>query len=145
MHVVSKGFTIDLCLMTTPTEHTPTVHSYCRAPQSRLLREDSAHNMYVAGATEMEVKSTEEAFEVLWQGQRRRRVAETQLNHESSRSHSVFTIRLVQAPLNQTGDEVLQDKNKVATAQLSLVDLAGSERTSRTKSDGDRLREAGES
>ena len=28
-------------------------------------------------------------------------------------------------------------------SQLSLVDLAGSERTSRTKSSGDRLREAG--
>ena len=28
---------------------------------------------------------------------------------------------------------MLQDKSKVASAQLSLVDLAGSERTSRTK------------
>ena len=50
----------------------------------------------------------------------------------------------LQAPLDQTGDEVLQDKSKVASAQLSLVDLAGSERTSRTGSGGDRIREAGE-
>lgn len=99
--------------------------------------------MYVYGVTEVEVKSTVEAFEMVWQGQRRRRVAETQLNHESSRSHSVFTVRLVQAPLNQAGDEVLQDKEKVASAQLSLVDLAGSERTSRTGGGGDRMREAG--
>ena len=39
---------------------------------------------------------------------------------------------------------MLQDKSKVASAQLSLVDLAGSERTSRTKNEGDRIREAGE-
>ena len=39
---------------------------------------------------------------------------------------------------------MLQDKSKVASAQLSLVDLAGSERTSRTGSGGDRIREAGE-
>lgn len=37
----------------------------------------------------------------------------------------------------------LQDKTKTTVSQLSLVDLAGSERTSRTKSAGDRLREAG--
>ena len=33
---------------------------------------------------------------------------------------------------------MLQDKSKVASAQLSLVDLAGSERTSRIKNEGDR-------
>lgn len=38
---------------------------------------------------------------------------------------------------------LLQDKAKTVVSQLSLVDLAGSERTSRTKSAGDRLREAG--
>ena len=37
----------------------------------------------------------------------------------------------------------LQDKSKMTISQLSLVDLAGSERTSRTKSAGERLREAG--
>eukprot|EP00731_Ephydatia_muelleri_P017259 Em0010g357a len=99
--------------------------------------------MYVSGVTEVEVKSTEEAFDILYKGQKRRRVAETQLNHESSRSHSVFTIRLVQAPLDPSGEEVIQDKSKVTVSQISLVDLAGSERTSRTNSSGDRLREAG--
>ena len=64
--------------------------------------------MYVVGATEVEVKSTEEAFEVLYHGQKQRRVAQTQLNEESSRSHSVFTIRLVQAPLDHCGKDVLQ-------------------------------------
>lgn len=64
--------------------------------------------MYVSGTVEVEVKSTEEAFEVLCHGQKRRRVAHTQLNQESSRSHSVFTIRLVQAPLDHSGKDVLQ-------------------------------------
>lgn len=52
--------------------------------------------MYVHAVTEIEVKSSEDAFEVFQRGQRRRRVAHTALNAESSRSHSVFTIRLVQ-------------------------------------------------
>ena len=43
-------------------------------------------------------------------GQKRRKVAHTALNTESSRSHSVFNIRLVQAPLDPRGEEVLQVK-----------------------------------
>uniref|UniRef100_A0A672MSR1 Kinesin-like protein n=1 Tax=Sinocyclocheilus grahami TaxID=75366 RepID=A0A672MSR1_SINGR len=112
-------------------------------PQSKILREDQNHNMYVAGCTEVEVKSTEEAFEVFWRGQKKRRIANTQLNRESSRSHSVFIIKLAQAPLDADGDNVLQDKSQVNVSQLCLVDLAGSERTSRTRAEGNRLREAG--
>ncbi|XP_030577700.1 kinesin-like protein KIF23 isoform X8 [Archocentrus centrarchus] len=116
-------------------------------PQSKILREDQNHNMYVAGCTEVEVKSTEEAFEVFWKGQKKRRIANTQLNRESSRSHSVFTIKLAQAPLDADGDHILQvteqDKNQVNVSQLCLVDLAGSERTNRTRAEGSRLREAG--
>ena len=100
--------------------------------------------MYVAGCTEVEVKSTEEAFEVFWRGQKKRRIANTHLNHESSHSHSVFNIKLVQAPLDADGDNVLHEKEQITISQLSLVDLAGSERTNQTKAEGNRLREAGE-
>jgi len=55
----------------------------------------------------------------------------------------VFAIKLVQAPLDPDGEEVLQDRNQIAVSTLSLCDLAGSERTNRTRAGGDRLREAG--
>ncbi|XP_056134870.1 kinesin-like protein KIF23 [Lampris incognitus] len=125
---------------------TPVRNSEFVPPQSKILREDQNHNMYVAGCTEVEVKSKEEAFEVFWKGQKKRRIANTQLNRESSRSHSVFIVKLAQAPLDADGDhilQVLQDKNQVNVSQLCLVDLAGSERTSRTRAEGCRLREAG--
>uniref|UniRef100_A0A672MSU6 Kinesin-like protein n=1 Tax=Sinocyclocheilus grahami TaxID=75366 RepID=A0A672MSU6_SINGR len=124
-------------------EETPFDPIKPKPPQSKILREDQNHNMYVAGCTEVEVKSTEEAFEVFWRGQKKRRIANTQLNRESSRSHSVFIIKLAQAPLDADGDNVLQDKSQVNVSQLCLVDLAGSERTSRTRAEGNRLREAG--
>lgn len=103
-------------------------------------------------------------------GQKKRKVANTRLNRESSRSHSVFIIKLAQAPLDADGDNVLQvshlslqeskmhekavcvhfilnvdqqDKNQVSVSQLCLVDLAGSERTGRTGAEGTRIREAG--
>uniref|UniRef100_A0A8C7XZF8 Kinesin family member 23 n=1 Tax=Oryzias sinensis TaxID=183150 RepID=A0A8C7XZF8_9TELE len=91
-----------------------------KPPQSKILREDQNHNMYVAGCMEVEVKSAEEAFQVFWRGQKKRKVANTRLNRESSRSHSVFIIKLAQAPLDADGDNVLQDKNQVNVSQLCL-------------------------
>ncbi|CAK1546538.1 unnamed protein product [Leptosia nina] len=113
-----------------------------RSLSTKMIREDASHKMYVHSVTEIEVKSAEEAFEAFYLGLKRKRMAHTNLNADSSRSHSVFTIRLVQAPVDQMGEAVIQNKNSVAISQLSLVDLAGSERTNRTQNTGDRLREA---
>lgn len=84
----NKIYIIIKCVLNCLAQH--------RAPQSKIIREDGNKNMYVYAVTEVEVKSAEEAFEVFQRGQRKRRVAQTALNDESSRSHSVFTIRLVQ-------------------------------------------------
>ncbi|XP_001983510.2 kinesin-like protein KIF23 [Drosophila grimshawi] len=111
--------------------------------QCKIIREDANHQMFVHGVTEVEVKTVEEALEVFQMGQKRKRMGNTILNAESSRSHSVFNIRLVQAPTDCQGERVLQDKQTITVSQLSLVDLAGSERSSRTKNTGVRLREAG--
>ncbi|KAG7295566.1 hypothetical protein JYU34_021807 [Plutella xylostella] len=115
----------------------------CKNLPVKIIREDAAHNMYVHGVTEIEIKSAEEAFDAFYLGLKRKRMAHTTLNAESSRSHSVFTIRLVQAPVDEMGESVIQNKKFLSISQLSLVDLAGSERTNRTKNTGQRLREAG--
>ncbi|XP_071535053.1 kinesin-like protein KIF23 isoform X2 [Panulirus ornatus] len=114
-----------------------------RGLQTKIIREDAQHNMYVHACTEVEVKTPEDALEVLYKGQKRRKIAYTRLNCESSRSHSIFTIRVVQAPLDAQGEDVVTDKNAMTVSQLSLVDLAGSERNIRTKAVGDRIKEAG--
>lgn len=114
-----------------------------RQPQSKVLREDGRKRVFVSGGSEVEVKTADEAFDLFIKGVRRRRIAHTNLNSESSRSHSVFTIRVVSAPLDSNGIEVIQDKSYLTTSQLSIVDLAGSERLGRTKNTGERQREAG--
>lgn len=113
--------------------------------QSKILREDASKNMYVSGVVEIEVKSAAEAFEIFNMGQRRKRMGHTTLNAESSRSHSIFNIRVVQ--LEQVafnGDQrpAIPEQNMIKVGQLSLVDLAGSERCSRTQNTGLRLKEA---
>ena len=54
-------------------------------------------------------------------GQKKRRVANTVLNRESSRSHSVFAIKLVQAPLDPDGEEVLQVLNTTTIVKWALI------------------------
>lgn len=54
-----------------------------------------------------ELADVEESL-LCFPGQKKRKVANTCLNRESSRSHSVFMIKLVQAPLDADGDKVLQ-------------------------------------
>ena len=76
--------------------------------------------VYVKGLREVEVKSRQEAFALLKQGQKLRQKAKTELNADSSRSHAVLTIKL----LDEAGH---------VWCRLSIVDLAGSERTNRTK------------
>ena len=44
-----------------------------RPPASKNLREDNNRNMYVSGVTEVEVKSTEEAYSIFWKGQKKQR------------------------------------------------------------------------
>lgn len=107
--------------------------------QAKILREDANKNMYVNGAVEIEVKSAAEAFDVLAMGQRRKRMGHTVLNAESSRSHSVFNMRVVQmeqAVTNGNGQKVVPEQNSLKVGQLAFVDLAGSERTSRTNNTG---------
>lgn len=112
--------------------------------ESKNLKEDSKGSMYIKDVAEIEVKSTEEALELMHKALKRRVIGYTDLNSESSRSHSIFTIRIVQAAYDPSSeDQVLKPKSTVHVSQLSLVDLAGSERTKRTKNTGNRLREAG--
>jgi len=109
---------------------------------SKGLREDNCRNMYVYGVTETEVKTPEEALNTFFRGQRQRRVAQTMLNLQSSRSHSIFNIRLVAVPYDPLGEDIMCDPTVMTVSQLALVDLAGSERTARTGNTGERLAEA---
>lgn len=66
---------------------------------------------YVQGAKWKEVHSTDEAFRLLEEGKAMRKVGCTNLNNQSSRSHSIFTIKVVSAPLNRSGSDVVRDND----------------------------------
>ena len=76
---------------------------------------------------------------LLEQGNTVRRVGATQMNEQSSRSHSCFTIKVEQKLTTELSGGVTREQ--VVSAKLNLVDLAGSERASKTGASGQTLKE----
>ncbi|KAI6204545.1 Kinesin-like protein [Aphelenchoides besseyi] len=106
----------------------------------RNIRTDTRNDVvYVDGLTQIEVSSSEEVIEQHLKALEKRKQAATMLNASSSRSHIVFNLRLVLAPLRDDGTMYPTSD----PSQLSLVDLAGSERAKRTANRGEQLVESG--
>ncbi|KAL0216221.1 hypothetical protein P9112_008405 [Eukaryota sp. TZLM1-RC] len=101
------------------------------------IRENPETGPYVEGLVEETVTSADDLMDLLRRGTLQRTTAETNMNKASSRSHSIFTIRIESSEDNE--DDGTQ---RIRVAKLHLVDLAGSERQSKTGATGMRLLEA---
>ncbi|ESQ45972.1 hypothetical protein EUTSA_v10010073mg [Eutrema salsugineum] len=99
------------------------------------LREDHKKGIHVENLKEIEVSSARDAIQQLMQGATNRKVAATNMNRASSRSHSVFTCII-------ESKWVSQGVTHHRFARLNLVDLAGSERQKSSGAEGERLKEA---
>ncbi len=58
------------------------------------LAEDKNGSIYVKGLKEIKVNSADEAYQVMMIGRKNLHFAATRLNHQSSRSHCIFTIKV---------------------------------------------------
>ena len=81
--------------------------------------ENTQRDFFVRGASEETVSSMADVLECLRRGEATRHYAETKLNHQSSRSHTVFRV-WVQASAGK----------QMTHSVLNFVDLAGSEKLS---------------
>ncbi|NWU40507.1 KI20A protein, partial [Hylia prasina] len=109
-----------------------------KTQRRKVLRicEDQGGNCYIKDLKWINVQSTEEACRLLKIGNKNRSFACTRMNEQSSRSHSIFSIRLLKLT-----DE--HQPHVLGVSELSFCDLAGSERCNKTHVFGDRLKEAG--
>ena len=90
------------------------------------LMEDGKGGVFVRGLEEEIVSSAREIYKILDKGSSKRRTAETLLNKQSSRSHSIFSITVHIKECTHEGEEMIK------CGKLNLVDLAGSENISRS-------------
>ncbi|KAL3325144.1 hypothetical protein AABB24_038972 [Solanum stoloniferum] len=99
------------------------------------IREDTKKGIHVEDLKEVEVTSARDVMQQLLQGAANRKVAATNMNRASSRSHSVFTC-VIESKWESQG--VTHHR----FARFNLVDLAGSERQKSSGAEGERLKEA---
>uniref|UniRef100_A0A8C6WIG0 Kinesin motor domain-containing protein n=1 Tax=Neogobius melanostomus TaxID=47308 RepID=A0A8C6WIG0_9GOBI len=100
------------------------------------LSQDVKGNSFVKDLRWVHVDSAEEAYSVLKLGKKNQSFSSTKLNQLSSRSHSIFSIRILRI-------EDIGTPRVSTISELCLCDLAGSERCAKTQNKGDRLKEAG--
>ncbi|XP_049864367.1 osmotic avoidance abnormal protein 3-like isoform X2 [Schistocerca gregaria] len=107
------------------------------------LKEHSEHGVFVQGISLHSVQGVHDCEKLMQKGINNRITAETQMNYDSSRSHSVFTIHVEIVPVNTSEVDGMQMKfQNIRKGKLNLVDLAGSERQGKAGTTGDRLKEA---
>jgi len=101
---------------------------------SRLdIKKDAKGWVTVTNLTQRECSSYDDLMAIVQEGTARRKVANTQMNTESSRSHQVFNV-VISSTDSQT--------QAVTKGKLSFVDLAGSERVKKSGATGEQLKEA---
>ncbi|XP_026918401.1 kinesin-like protein KIF20B isoform X2 [Acinonyx jubatus] len=100
------------------------------------LSQDVKGYSFIKDLQWIQVSDSKEAYRLLKLGIKHQSVAFTKLNNASSRSHSIFTIRILQI-------EDSEMPRVMRVSELCLCDLAGSERSLKTQNEGERLRETG--
>ncbi|XP_063194536.1 kinesin-like protein KIF20B [Chroicocephalus ridibundus] len=100
------------------------------------LAQDIKGCSYVKDLQWVQISDSKEAFRLLKLGLKNQSIASTKLNTCSSRSHSIFTIKVLK--IEDSGAPRVTRVN-----ELSMCDLAGSERYTKTRNEGDRLKESG--
>ncbi|KAF3621187.1 putative succinate dehydrogenase assembly factor 1 -like protein, mitochondrial-like [Capsicum annuum] len=102
------------------------------------LMEDGKGAVFIRGVEELTVSTADEIYKLLEKGSANKHTAETLLNKQSNRSHSIFSITLHVKECTHEGLELIK------CGKLNLVDLAGSENILRSGAKEGRAREAGE-
>lgn len=97
------------------------------------IKEHPVLGIYVKDLTEIVAEDAAKLEEMIANGTKNRAVSATMMNAVSSRSHSIFTIKI-----HQKDDD---DPSRNVFAKLNLVDLAGSERQKGTGATGQTLKE----
>ncbi|XP_078137018.1 kinesin-like protein KIF20A [Sander vitreus] len=110
----------------------PSLCSKSKKRTALRVCDDGAGNAYVKDLRWINIQTMGDASKLLQFGNRNRSAAATKMNQSSSRSHSIFTMKL----LKIDGSTVKR------ISEFSLCDLAGSERCNKTKTFGERLKEA---
>jgi kinesin family protein 3/17 len=121
----SHKFSVTMQYVEIYNEHTRDLLAGPDSDQSLAIREDASKQFYVQGVQIRTVNTIQDLFRFQNEGRQHRVTRQTRMNEESSRSHSILTLKIETLTMIEGGSHV-------RSARLNLVDLAGSERVSKT-------------
>ena len=123
-------YTVGICYMEIYMER---IRDLLNPVMDNLPIHEGPKGPFVKGLREIYVNQVEEVYTAMHLGQRSRVTASTNMNVESSRSHSIFVVTINQRDINSGSQK---------SGMLYLVDLAGSEKVGKTGASGQTLEEA---
>ncbi|TWU77635.1 kinesin-like nuclear fusion protein [Metarhizium rileyi] len=103
-----------------------------RTKRPEIRHDECRKQTTIINCKTVQLNSASSVERILDEAQKNRSVAATKANEHSSRSHSVFILKLV-------GENMATGERCEGT--LNLVDLAGSERLKHSQAEGDRMKE----
>ncbi|KAG5917116.1 hypothetical protein E4U42_007381 [Claviceps africana] len=103
-----------------------------RSRRLEIRHDDARKQTSIVNCKTVQLNSAASVEAILEEAQKNRSVAATKANERSSRSHSVFILKLV-------GENAATGERCEGT--LNLVDLAGSERLKHSQAEGERMKE----
>lgn len=107
----------------------------------KIVSEDAARGAVIGGLVEERAVSSEDFMTILQRGEASRSYASTNMNAESSRSHTIYRVSIDAKEKGDPSEESTSGASGGRTSYLNLVDLAGSERQKSTKAEGKVLKE----
>merc|ERR1711892_76640 len=141
LNASGNEFTVQVSLIEIYNEEIMDLLSTAQTVEKLKMYDDTKGGIKIKGMSEVTVKNKDDIYEIMERGSLKRKVAATEMNAHSSRSHCVFQIQInmkvVQEDKSGIGEEYIRQ------GKLYLVDLAGSENVGRSGAQHARAREAG--
>ncbi|CAG5123649.1 unnamed protein product, partial [Candidula unifasciata] len=153
----TKTFTVNVSYIEIYMEELRDLLSLDTPAKDLHVREDNKGNTVIVGAREVQCESLDEVMSLLESGSAARHTGSTQMNEQSSRSHSIFTVvigqnwsepdpvkdtKVRQQSVNNLYGLEEDDMSHYMSGKFHFVDLAGSERAHKTGNIGDRFKES---
>ncbi|CCW63770.1 unnamed protein product [Phytomonas sp. EM1] len=96
--------------------------------QDARIRQDPLSGPFVENVTKYQVENWAQCCTLLERGSQHRTTCATAVHNQSSRSHAIFQLTLVQEQIKPPKDRYSKPTTVTRAGRINLVDLAGSER-----------------
>jgi len=101
------------------------------------------NKFFLMGITKKIINSQDEAFQIITEANKKRSTGVTSQNNNSSRSHSVLQVNIVNKAMNidmennLNNDNLIEDKENTKYGKFILIDMAGNEKVAEIKPNTD--------